>query len=141
MRSLEQVDAHEGRGLAGDRYAEGAGTYSRFPGAGRQLTFIDAAALEALEREHGIRLALGASRRNVVTRGVPLTDLVGKTFWVGEALCEGVRECAPCMHLERLTRRGVRRGLEQRGGLRADIRRSGTIRVGDSVRLAVEQRA
>lgn len=141
MRSLGQVEAHEGRGLAGDRYAEGAGTYSRFPGPGRQLTLIDAAALEALDRDYGIRLAPGASRRNLVTRGVPLMELVGKTFWAGDALCEGVRECAPCMHLEGLTRGGVRRALEGRGGLRADIRRGGTIRVGDSVRLAVEERA
>ncbi len=138
MVGVREVSAVEGRGLEGDRYAETVGTYSHLEGPGRQVTFIDAAALEALAAEHGIQLPPGASRRNIVTRGVNLLDLVGKTFRVGDALIEGVRDCPPCTHLEGLTRHGVKKGLEGRGGLRADIRRGGAIRVGDPIRLAEE---
>jgi MOSC domain-containing protein YiiM len=137
MQSLEKVHAVAGRGLDGDRYYDGSGTYSQLPGGGREVTLIDAAALEALVREHGIRLEPGASRRNLVTRGVRLLDLVGKQFWVGEALLEGVRGCPPCDHLAKLTgQKGIVKGLANTGGLRAEIRHSGAIRVGDHIRLA-----
>lgn len=134
MRALESVRAVEGRGLEGDRYFARIGTYSQTPGTGRQVTLIDAAALEALQAEHGITLAPGASRRNLVVRGVDLDGLIGKRFWIGEALCEGMRACPPCGHLESLAGPGVAKALLGRGGLRAEIRQSGTIRVGDKIK-------
>jgi MOSC domain-containing protein YiiM len=138
MRSVESVRAVEGLGLEGDRYHQAIGTFSKTPGGGRHLTMIDAAALEALETEHGIALEPGASRRNLVARGVDLLDLIGKRFWVGDVLCEGIRECPPCGHLESLTSKGVLQGLTDRGGLRVEIRQSGTIKIGDAIRLATD---
>lgn len=139
MHAVESVRAIAGHGLKGDRYAGAIGTYSPLGGTGRQVTLIDAGALEELASQHGIELPPGASRRNVVTRGVRLLDLVGRSFWLGDALCAGVRDCPPCSHLERLTRFGVKKGLAGRGGLRADIVRDGQIRIGDAVRLAEEK--
>src|SRR5438874_9550219 len=83
------VRAVRGRGLEGDRYFLGAGTYSGRSGSGREVTLIEAEALEALGRELEIELARGASRHNIVTRGVPLNHLVGFRFRVGEVLLEG----------------------------------------------------
>jgi MOSC domain-containing protein YiiM len=132
------VRAVRGRGLEGDRYFLQIGTYSNHPGSGRDVTLIEAEALEALQRELGIELAPGASRRNVVTRGVPLNHLVGRRFRVGEVLLEGMRLCEPCAHLEGLTRKGVLAGLVHRGGLRTVIVEEGTMRRGDTVRPADE---
>jgi MOSC domain-containing protein YiiM len=132
------VRAVLGRGLEGDRYFLKIGTYSNHPGSGRDVTLVEAEALEALQRELGIELAPGASRRNVVTRGVPLNHLVGRRFRVGEVLLEGTRLCEPCAHLEGLTRKGVLAGLVHRGGLRTVIVDEGTMRRGDVVRSADE---
>ena len=52
---------------------------------------------------------------------------------MGEVECVGRLLCEPCNHLESLTSPGVLRGLVHRGGLRADVLRGGTIRVGDEV--------
>jgi MOSC domain-containing protein YiiM len=101
--------------------------------AGRDLTLIEAEALEALEREHGIPLDAREARRNVVTRGISLNDLVGSRFRVGALECVGVELCEPCAHLASLTQPGVLRGLVHRGGLRADVVRGGSIAVGDEV--------
>lgn len=136
MRSVERVRAEPGRGLEGDRYWSGVGTFSSTPGGSRHLTLIDGADLDLLEAEHGIRLEPGASRRNLVTRGIALLDLIGKPFWVGGVLCEGIRACPPCKHLESLTHPGVAKGLIGRGGLRAEILQSGVLGVGDTVRPA-----
>jgi MOSC domain-containing protein YiiM len=130
---VERAQAIAGRGLDGDRYCTGDGTFSATPGTGRNLTLVEAEALEALAAETGIRLAPEDTRRNVVTRGIALNGLVGQRFRVGEVECHGQRLCEPCEHLESLTEEGVLRGLVHRGGLRADILTDGEIAAGDLV--------
>jgi MOSC domain-containing protein YiiM len=117
----------EGRGLVGDRYFEGTGTYSDWPGDGRHVTLVEIDALEA------VGLDGASARRNLVTSGIDLNALVGHEFRVGEVLLRGTRLCEPCDHLERLTRPGVLRALVHRGGVRADVVTGGVIRVGDAV--------
>jgi MOSC domain-containing protein YiiM len=131
--AVGEARAVPGRGLEGDRYFNGAGTFSDHPGDGRDVTLIELEALEGLRAETGIELAPAAARRNLVTRGVPLNHLVGREFEVGDVVLRGTRLCEPCAHLERLTRAGVLPGLVHRGGLRADVVRGGTVRSGDEI--------
>jgi MOSC domain-containing protein YiiM len=131
MIALHEARAIAGQGLEDDRYLLGTGFYSDGKD-GRQLTLIEAEALEALA-EGGVQLAPHECRRNLVTRGVGLNDLVGKRFRVGEIECLGVRLCPPCNHLEELTRPGMLRGLAHTGGLRAHILTDGVIALGDPV--------
>jgi MOSC domain-containing protein YiiM len=130
MRPSDRVMARAGRGIEGNRYF---GTDERPVDADREITLIEAEAIESLPRDASIPFDPSESRRNVVTRGVALNDLVGRTFRVGEATLLGVRPCHPCEHLESLTRPGVLRALTGRGGLRAQILADGAIRVGDSI--------
>jgi MOSC domain-containing protein YiiM len=129
-RPVEVVEALAGRGLRGDRYFADA---PREQGDGRDITLIQAEALEGLHEEHGIELSGAESRRNVLTRGIDLNALVGRRFTVGEAECVGIELCEPCNHLQKMTQPGVLRGLVHRGGLRADVVRGGRIAVGDAV--------
>jgi hypothetical protein len=132
MKAVSAAEAIEGRGLLGDRYERGAGTFSDPRGGGYDLTLVEAEALEELFSK-GVELSPIEARRNIVVRGIALDDLIGRRFRVGEVECYGQRRCEPCSHLERLTRPGVLRGLVHRGGLRADVLSSGRIRTGDSV--------
>ena len=133
MASVAEVRAVPGKGLEGDRYFKQAGTYSDNPGSGRDVTLVEIEAIESLKRDYGIELEPGESRRNIVTRGVSLNHLVGREFKVGEVTLRGVRLCEPCSHLEGLSRKGVQRALNHRGGLRAEIVSGGRIRVGNPV--------
>ena len=133
-RPVEEVEAVAGRGLEGDRYWAGEGTYFEARKHGQDITLIEAEAIEGLARDDGIELAPGEARRNVVTRGIGLNDLVGRRFTVGEVECVGQRLCDPCSHLQRMTKPGVLKGLADRGGLRADVVAGGRIAVGDEVR-------
>jgi MOSC domain-containing protein YiiM len=128
---VEQVEAVPAAGLRGDRYFDGQRPPDAEPG--RDITLIEAEAIEGLEAEHGISIEPAESRRQVLTRGIDLNALVGKRFRVGEVECLGHELCEPCAHLQSLTKPGVLRGLVHRGGLRADILTAGTIRVGDPV--------
>jgi hypothetical protein len=132
MRAVSEVQAVEGRGLLGDRYERGTGTFSDPRGRGYDLTLVEAEALEELSAK-GVELAPIEARRNLVVRGIALDDLIGRRLRVGEVECFGQRRCEPCSHLERLTKPGVLRGLVHRGGLRADVLSGGWIRTGDHI--------
>ena len=127
-----EVRAIPGKGLEGDRYFLGQGTFSK-PEPDRELTLIEIEAVEALEREKGIALEPGALRRNVVTRDVPLNHLVGREFTIGGVRARGLKLCEPCKHLAGMTHEGVLTGLLHRCGLRAQIISEGVIASGDRV--------
>ena len=132
--AVERVRVVAGRGPEGDRHFRGPRARLNEEGMGRDLTLIEAEALEGLAAGHGLELEPGEHLRNVVTRGVRLDDLIGRPFRVGGVRCVGVEPCHPCRRLERLTgRTGLLKGLARRGGLRADVVRSGEIAVGDVV--------
>src|ERR1035438_8507976 len=134
-QSVAQVAAIPGAGLEGDRYALKLGTFYK-PTPDRELTLIEAEAIEAMGRDYYIELAAGEARRNIVTRNVALNHLVGKEFAIGEVRIRGIRLCEPCDHLQKVSGKPVIKGLLHRGGLRAQILTQGTIRVGD--RITVE---
>jgi hypothetical protein len=128
-QAVDSIEVLAGQGPVGDRYF----VAERARREAEDLTLIEAEALEAFTAETGIELSHEESRRNVLTRGARLNDLVGKRFRVGEVECLGVELCEPCNHLQGLTRPGVLRGLVGRGGLRANVTESGRIAVGDDL--------
>lgn len=133
---VDAVRAVAGQGLEGDHHFRADGLFDDHVGVGRQVTLIDAAEVETLNAERGFGLAPTALRRNVVTHGVRLPDLLDQEFQVGDVLLRGERLCNPCAHVESITCPGVLSAYVGRAGLRASILRSGTLRVGDAVRRA-----
>jgi MOSC domain-containing protein YiiM len=123
---VESANAIAGRGLEGDRYHDGRGTFSG-PGHGYQLTLVEAEVLDELD------LPWEEARRNIATRGIDLNALVGRRFTVGAVECIGRRLAEPCAHLERVSRPGLLRPLVHRAGLRADILSGGSIALDDPV--------
>ena len=108
--SMEEVAAANliaGRGIEGDRYFLGTGTYSGKPDF-REVTLFEMEVLEALARNDPplqsgpIQLRPADHRRNLTVRGVPLHHLVGQRFRVGEAILFGGRLNFPCKYLEKL---------------------------------------
>ncbi len=97
------------------------------------MTLVEREVIANVNDESGVELAENETRRNLVTEGVPLLHLIGRTFRVGDVVLRGIKSCPPCAHLERLTRPGVRAALENRGGLRAEIVQGGTLRIGDEI--------
>jgi MOSC domain-containing protein YiiM len=128
--NVPEVSAVVGKGLEGDRTSRRKDPANDPAG---DVTLIEVEALEALERDYGLSLEPKDSRRNLAVRDVALNHLVGREFVVGEVRLKGIRLCEPCEYLENVTGKKVRAGLVHRGGLRAQVLRGGTIRVGDPV--------
>lgn len=136
LRPVPEARAVAGKGLDGDRYGTLRGTFSKAGKASQQVTLIECEAVEAVARDYGVALDYSESRRNLVTRGVPLNHLLGREFTVGSVRLRGLKLCEPCAHLEKLTRPGIEKALRHRGGLCAEIVEGGVLKVGDAIRPA-----
>ncbi|XVH31461.1 MOSC domain-containing protein [Haloferacaceae archaeon DSL9] len=139
MIGHDEIEAVSG-GLAVDRYQTGRGYYSPYDVC--EVTLIEAEAIEEIRERYDIDLADGRHRRNLVTRGVDVHDLLGTTFRVGGADLRGTRPRPPCVHVERVAGEdGVARSLTRgRGGICADVVSPGPIRAGDEIEV-IEQDA
>ncbi len=125
MRSVSEVECVTHTGLKGDRYF---GFKQDYKG---QVTFLSIEVFENMCREIGTDGAQPwLARRNVLTRGVDLNQLIGRTFRIGGVRFHGVEECAPCDWMNRAIGPGARDYLKGRGGLRARILSDGVIAKG-----------
>jgi MOSC domain-containing protein YiiM len=129
-------------GIEGDRYAAGKGAFSKSPpprNIDRHITLIETEAIQAVNTERNIAITFADTRRNILTIGIPLNDLVGKQFYIGEVLVEGVELCDPCGRPGTLAgrdevRQHFKEAFENRGGLRVRVLGTGTISTGDEIR-------
>jgi MOSC domain-containing protein YiiM len=141
MQVVDAARLESGHGIAGDRYYTGTGTFSEklrgHPDS--EVTLIESEQVERFNRLTGLGLEPGALRRNVVTAGIGLNELVGARFRVGEAVLEGLRLCEPCAHLAALVAQEVLPTLVGRAGLRARIVVGGTVRPSDAIDAMREQ--
>jgi MOSC domain-containing protein YiiM len=101
--------------------------------AGRHVTLIEEETLHAVGERLGIAIPSGASRRQIVVRGLALNPTVGKQLRIGEVVLEVTSLCDPCINMESKIGSGAREALTDRGGVCARVLAGGTMRVGDTV--------
>lgn len=122
--SVPQAECVAGSGLVGDRFFE------HKPGYKGQVTFFSSEVFEFLCQSLGLQdKDPSALRRNVLTRGLDLNALIGKTFSIQGLQFEGTEECRPCYWMDTALAPGAEAFLKGRGGLRAKILTGGVLRV------------
>jgi len=131
---LDEAELVAGKGIIGDRnYRDGGADPAR------QVTLIESEQIERFNREHDRDMGAGVFRRNLVTRGIDLNEMVGKRFHVGAVLLEGMELCQPCATLGRilsdtsLSAAQATREFLDRGGLRARIISGGRLSPGEHI--------
>jgi MOSC domain-containing protein YiiM len=130
MSAPAAVEALSDIGLSGDRYAEEKNRRS----PDYQVTLIELENIEAFTIATGLKLTPEMPRRNIITQGVRLNDLVGIRFPIGSAVFEGLELCEPCRLFAKRTHNEVLEFFRGKGGLRARIVSGGIINVGDTIR-------
>ena len=139
MEVVGSVEAVQGQGLKGDRYFKGEGTFSEtVESPSYEVTLIESEMVDAFNARGETKLEPRDLRRNLLTRGVSLNTLVGKTFRVGDVTLKGVRLCEPCNHLATKVHQDVLKMVHQ-AGLRAGIVSGGKINVGDTIKTDTVQ--
>mmetsp|Transcript_2642 Transcript_2642/g.7478 ORF Transcript_2642/g.7478 Transcript_2642/m.7478 type:complete len:263 (-) Transcript_2642:146-934(-) len=147
MEQREEVELVAGRGIVGDRYGEGGGTYAKFPEVGRQVTLISADGVEAAASAGGGlpgAPAVGDLRRNVVIRGMSAQELnqaVGCEIQLGPCRAFVHRLCVPCKYNERLNKcPGMMEQMWDVTGVNCEILQGGLLKVGDPVLVVAGSR-
>lgn len=133
--SVEQAHIIPGMGIAGDRYFGMAAKKDPNAKPGREITLIEIEAIDAIRQEDGVQITPDQTRRNIVTRGVSLNDLVGRIFTIGNLQLRGIRLCEPCDYLANRTDPRIKKSMSHRGGLRAEIITEGIIRLNDIITI------
>lgn len=131
QESVSEIEVVAGAGIVGDRY------FRADKSPGQNVTLIEIEEIERFNEKYGQLIAPDATRRNIVTRGVRLSELVGKEFNIGEVTFFGVALCEPCMDLgaalenEGISKKEIVKGLLHRAGLRVDVVTGGKLSVSD----------
>jgi MOSC domain-containing protein YiiM len=134
MVSLSSVRALADRGLEGDRFFRES--WNAIDRSDKAVSFIEDEVLELAAEELGLESIGQKTRRNIVTRGVPLIDLLHREFVVGDVRMRGIRLFEPCGHLVQVSKLpGIFKALHHRSGLKAAILSDGVISVGNRIAL------
>ncbi len=131
--SVDQAHLVPGKGIEGDRYYNPVRSTASNPNPERELTLIELEAIEAICQDDGIPLTPDQTRRNIITHGISLNDLVGREFMIGDIKVKGIRLCEPCNYLAGRTDPRILSSMAHRGGLRAQIITEGLIHPNDSI--------
>jgi len=134
MVSMPNVRAFADRGLEGDRFYRDS--WNAVKRADKAVSLIENEVLELAASEIGVDGIGILTRRNLVTCGVPLIELLGREFTVGNVRMRGIRLFEPCSHLVAVTKiPAIFKALEHRSGLKAAVLSDGEIQIGDAVVL------
>ena len=132
-RSIQEVDSIEviaNQGIVGDRH------FKKFNDPYNQLSLIESEAIDNYNIKFGSNIPYLDFRRNIVTKGIQLNDLVGKKLLIGNVEVEGIDLCRPCRHLtEVLGQENILKEFLRRGGLRCQVLSSSTIKIGDKIKV------
>ena len=127
---VDLIEAIANKGILGDRH------FKDFNDPYNQLSLIESENIDNYNIKYGFNIPYKDFRRNVITKGIKLNDLVGKKILVGKAELEGIDLCRPCRHLtEVLNQDNILKEFLRKGGLRCQILSSATIKIGDEIKI------
>ncbi len=130
INEVNSIQVEANKGIVGDRH------FSEFNDPYCQLSLIESENIDYYNLKYGLNISYVDFRRNIVTKGIRLNDLVGKRFIIGKVKVEGIDLCRPCKHLtEILNQSSILKEFLRKGGLRCQILSSSSINIGDEIKI------
>ncbi len=130
IEEVESIEVLANKGVVGDRH------FDNYNDPYCQLSLIEAENIDEYNLKFGLNIPYLDFRRNIITKGIKLNDLVGKKLSIGNVEVEGIDLCRPCRHLtEMLDQENILKEFLRKGGLRCQILSSSKIKVGDSIKV------
>ena len=129
IKSVNEVEAIKSKGLINDRH------YKENNENKCQLTLIEIENINLYNKKSNTNFSAERFRRNIVTKGIKLNNLVDVEFFIGKIKVKGHDLCRPCISLQKsLDRNDIVKSFLRTGGLRCEILSSGKITVGDVIK-------
>ena len=130
IKEVNSIEVLANKGIVGDRH------FNDFNDPYNQLSLIESENIDEYNIKFGLDIPYINFRRNIITKGIQLNDLIGKKLQIGNVELEGVELCRPCRHLtEMLNQKNILKEFMRKGGLRCQILSSSKITVGDKINL------
>mgnify|MGYP000235549747 FL=1 len=127
---VNSIDVLANKGIIGDRH------FNDYNDPYCQLSLIESENIDYYNTKYGLNIPYTDFRRNVITKGINLNNLIGKKLQIGNVKVEGVDLCRPCKHLtEMLNQENILKEFLRRGGLRCQILSSSSISIGDEIKI------
>ena len=130
IKEVKSIEVLANKGVIGDRH------FKDFNDPYCQLSLIESENIDYYNLKYGLDIPYINFRRNIVTKGIQLNELVGKKLKIGKVNLEGIDLCRPCRHLtEMLSQDNILKEFLRRGGLRCQILSSSSINIGDDIQI------
>ena len=125
-----EIDLIAGKGIVNDRH------FKDYNDPFNQLSIIEGENIEEYNLKNKLNIPYLNFRRNIVTRGIKLNDLIGKKISVGSVKLEVLDLCRPCRHLsEKLGRNDIIKEFLRKGGIRCQIMNNGKISLNNKIKI------
>ena len=129
MINVDSVESIAGKGLVNDRH------FKENNEKKSQITLIEIENINHYNQISGTSISSKDFRRNIITKGIKLNELVGSEFFIGQVKVKAHDLCRPCQYLqESLNQKNLVKELLRKGGLRCEILTNGKIFVGDEIK-------
>ncbi len=125
-----EINLIAGKGVIGDRH------FKDYNDPLNQLSIIESENIDEYNLKYKLNIPYLNFRRNIVTKGIKLNDLVEKKILIGSVKLEVIDLCRPCRHLsEKLGRYDIIKEFLRKGGIRCQILNDGKISLSDQIKI------
>ena len=130
IKEVKQISLLAGKGIVGDLH------FHEYNDARKQLTLIESENIDYYNKNFNLNIPYLSFRRNIVTKGILLNDLVGKKLLIGKVELKAVDLCRPCKNLQKiLEQNNIIKEFLRKGGLRCEILNNGIVNAGDLIKV------
>tara|TARA_B100001250_G_scaffold368345_1_gene350968 strand:- start:529 stop:972 length:444 start_codon:yes stop_codon:yes gene_type:complete len=130
LEDIDSISVIANKGIENDRY------FNDDNDNDVQLTLIEKENIDYYNSISKSDIPYINFRRNIITSGIKLNDLVGKELFVGNVKIKVHRLCDPCKYLQdKLNDNNLVKKLVNKGGLRCQVITDGIISVNDEINI------
>ena len=127
---VNKIHLVTGKGVIGDRH------FKDYNDPYNHLSIIESENIDEYNKKYNLDIPYLDFRRNIVTRGIKLNDLIEKKLMIGNVNLEVIDLCRPCRHLaEKLEKNNIIKEFLRKGGIRCEILNDGKISIGDQIKI------
>ena len=128
--NVSEIELIAGKGIKGDRH------FQDYNDPYNQLSIIESENINEYNKKYDLNIPYLNFRRNIITEGIKLNDLIGKKILIGEIQLNVIDLCRPCRHLaEKLGKENIIKEFLRKGGIRCEIINDGKISVNDQIKI------
>ena len=130
INEISEIEVLSGKGILGDRH------FRDYNGHKGQITLIEKENIDYYNNKYKTKIPYIDFRRNIVTEGIELNNLIKKEIDIGTIKILPYQLCKPCLHLEQmLNSKDIIKEFLIKGGLRCEVLVSGKVKIGDKIKI------